>query len=227
MPHGERAHAVIDGPNGMAWNYAGSEGWAPCAGHICGLARMTVRSSSAPVHLCPVQGLHRCVSEATVPAGRGASGDRRAHPGVTQSEPGGEEATGARERDRGGRREEGPEAGPRERRAGGPDRLGRVRNGEAGPAAGGVRATGGDNNGAGPAGRPGKARPYSYHRYRRGDLVARWVLVHGKGSSWNIRPPVGGRSRPRGAAAEGRCPPVTGNAVSQASLPGPGGWEGS
>ena len=66
MPRGERAHAVIDGPNGMAWNYAGSEGWAPCAGHSCGLARITVRSSCAPVHLCPVQGLHCCVSEATV-----------------------------------------------------------------------------------------------------------------------------------------------------------------
>ena len=117
MPRGERAHAVIDGPNGMAWNYAGSEGWAPCAGHSCGLARVTVRSSCAPVHLCPVQGHHRCVSEATVPEGRGASGDRRAKPGVTQSEPGGEEATGARERDRGGRRRGDPEAGPREKRA--------------------------------------------------------------------------------------------------------------
>ena len=102
----------------------------------------------------PYSGPHRCVSGATVPEGRG----RRSHPGVTQSEPGGEEATGARERDRGGRRRGGPGSGPEGEASRGPDRLGRVRNGEAGPAAGGVRATGGDNTGAGPAGRPGKAK---------------------------------------------------------------------
>ena len=45
--------------------------------------------------------------------GRGAYG-AWGHPGMTRSEP--DEATGARERDRGDQRRRGPEAGPRERR---------------------------------------------------------------------------------------------------------------
>ena len=144
----------------MAWNYAGSEGWAPCAGHICGLARSSVRPPS-PRHLCPNQGLNSCVSETTVPEGRGASGDG-AHPVVSQSGPGGDEATGARSGTGAAGGEGDPGAGPRERRAGGPTgsgESGTVRPGRR-PAACARPAEpgGGDNNGAGPAGRPGKAK---------------------------------------------------------------------